>query len=154
MTESPRWLTPVEERAWRGLLRMHDLLVSQAGRSLQNSFGLSAADYQVLAELTRSDDARLRVLELAKVLGWEKSRVSHHIARMAKRGLVEREECADDGRGAYVMAAPAGRAAIRAAAPQHVDDVRRLFLDHLTPGQTMLLAEIADSIIEKTAPLP
>ncbi|MEW1648156.1 helix-turn-helix domain-containing protein [Streptomyces sp. NPDC091219] len=154
MTDSPRWLTPVEERAWRGLLRMHDLLVSEAGRSLQNAFGLSAADYQVLAELTRSDDDRLRMLELAKVLGWEKSRLSHHIARMTKRGLVEREECADDGRGAYVKAAPAGRTAIKAAAPQHVDDVRRLFLDHLTPGQTTLLAEIADTIIEKTASLP
>ncbi|GEK01263.1 MarR family winged helix-turn-helix transcriptional regulator [Streptomyces sp. NPDC003388] len=152
MTESTRWLTPVEERAWRGLLRMHDLLVSQAGRSMQSSFGLSATDYKVLAELTRSADDRLRVLELAKVLGWEKSRVSHHIARMAKRGLVDREECADDGRGAYVRVTPAGRAALESAAPQHVEDVRRLFLDHLTPGQTALLAEIADSIIAKLDP--
>ncbi|MFE5402945.1 MarR family winged helix-turn-helix transcriptional regulator [Streptomyces sp. NPDC056580] len=152
MTESTRWLTPVEERAWRGLLRMHDLLVSQAGRSMQNSFGLSATDYKVLAELTRSADDRLRVLELAKVLGWEKSRVSHHIARMAKRGLVDREECADDGRGAYVRVTPAGRAALESAAPQHVEDVRRLFLDHLTPGQTALLAEISDSIIAKLDP--
>ncbi|MFF0834792.1 MULTISPECIES: MarR family winged helix-turn-helix transcriptional regulator [unclassified Streptomyces] len=152
MTESTRWLTPVEERAWRGLLRMHDLLVSQAGRSMQSSFGLSATDYKVLAELTRSADDRLRVLELAKVLGWEKSRVSHHIARMAKRGLVDREECADDGRGAYVRVTPAGRAALESAAPQHVEDVRRLFLDNLTPGQTALLAEIADSIIAKLDP--
>lgn len=131
---------------------MHDLLVSQAGRSMQSSFGLSATDYKVLAELTRSADDRLRVLELAKVLGWEKSRVSHHIARMAKRGLVDREECADDGRGAYVRVTPAGRAALESAAPQHVEDVRRLFLDNLTPGQTALLAEIADSIIAKLDP--
>lgn len=149
MTEAPRWLTPVEERAWRGVLRMHDLLVQQAGRSLQNRFGLSAADYTVLAELTRAPEDRLRMGELAKVLGWEKSRLSHHLARMVKRGIVTREDCADDGRGAYVVVTEAGRAAVEAAAPCHVEDVRRLFLDHLTPGQTALLAEITDTVIEK-----
>ncbi|MDO0925004.1 helix-turn-helix domain-containing protein [Streptomyces sp. TG1A-8] len=149
MDEAPRWLTPVEERAWRGMLRMHDLLVNRTGRSLQSEFGLSAADYSVLAELTRAPDDRLRILELAKVLGWEKSRVSHHLARMVKRGVIAREECADDGRGAYVTVTPAGRAALEAAAPQHVEDIRHLFLDHLSPGQIALLAEITDSVIEK-----
>ncbi|MEW2287515.1 helix-turn-helix domain-containing protein [Streptomyces sp. NPDC047841] len=131
---------------------MHDLLVNQAGRSLQSEFGLSATDYTVLAELTRAPDDHLRVMELAKVLGWEKSRVSHHLSRMVKRGLLTREDCADDGRGAYVTVTAAGRAAIEAAAPRHVEDVRRLFLDHLTPGQVVLLAEIADTVIEKISP--
>ncbi|MBO1331231.1 MarR family winged helix-turn-helix transcriptional regulator [Streptomyces sp. VRA16 Mangrove soil] len=149
MNDSPPWLSPVEERAWRGMLRMHDLLVNQAGRTLQSEFGLSATDYSVLAELTRTPKGRLRILELAKVLGWEKSRVSHHIARMAKRGLTDREECADDGRGAYVIVTPAGREAITNAAPRHVEDVRRLFLDHLSPGQITLLAEITDTVIGK-----
>ncbi|MFE0456232.1 MarR family winged helix-turn-helix transcriptional regulator [Streptomyces sp. NPDC058914] len=149
MTEAPRWLTPVEERAWRGMLRMHDLLVNRAGRSLQSEFGLSATDYTVLAELTRTPDGRLRVVELAKVLGWEKSRVSHHLARMMKRGLTAREECTDDRRGAYVIITPAGREAIETAAPRHVEDVRRLFLDHLSFGQIALLAEITESVTEK-----
>ncbi|MFF8908004.1 MarR family winged helix-turn-helix transcriptional regulator [Streptomyces olivaceoviridis] len=131
---------------------MHDLLVNQAGRSMQNQFGLSATDYTVLAELTRAPDDHLRVMELAKVLGWEKSRVSHHLSRMVKRGLLTREDCADDGRGAYVTVTAAGRAAIEAAAPRHVEDVRRLFLDHLTPGQIVLLAEITDTVIEKISP--
>ncbi|ALO99804.1 MarR-family transcriptional regulator [Streptomyces hygroscopicus subsp. limoneus] len=152
MTEEPRWLSPDEGRAWRGLLRMHDLLVNQAGRTMQNEFGLSATDYTVLAELTRAPNDRLRVMELAKVLGWEKSRVSHHLSRMVKRGLLTREDCADDGRGAYVAVTAAGRAAIEAAAPRHVEDVRRLFLDHLTPGQVVLLAEITDTVIEKISP--
>ncbi|AEY86282.1 MULTISPECIES: MarR family winged helix-turn-helix transcriptional regulator [Streptomyces] len=131
---------------------MHDLLVNQAGRSMQSEFGLSATDYTVLAELTRAPNDRLRVMELAKVLGWEKSRVSHHLSRMVKRGLLTREDCADDGRGAYVAVTAAGRAAIEAAAPRHVEDVRRLFLDHLTPGQVVLLAEITDTVIEKISP--
>lgn len=119
---------------------------------MQNEFGLSATDYTVLAELTRAPNDRLRVMELAKVLGWEKSRVSHHLSRMVKRGLLTREDCADDGRGAYVAVTAAGRAAIEAAAPRHVEDVRRLFLDHLTPGQVVLLAEITDTVIEKISP--
>ncbi|MCO5991995.1 MarR family winged helix-turn-helix transcriptional regulator [Actinoallomurus rhizosphaericola] len=151
MSAETRWLTATEERAWRGLLRMSDLLVNRAGHSMQAGFGLSATDYTVLAELTRTPDGRLRIQELSRVLGWEKSRVSHHLARMVKRGLVAREECADDRRGAYVVVTAAGREAITAAAPRHVEDVRRFFLDHLTPGQITLLAEIADLIIERNA---
>ncbi|GGM16708.1 MarR family transcriptional regulator [Streptomyces fumigatiscleroticus] len=151
MSAEPRWLTTTEEQAWRGLLRMHDLLVSRTGRSLQNEFGLSATDYTVLAELTRAPDGNLRISELAQVLGWEKSRVSHHLTRMAKRGLITREECADDRRGAFVVVTPEGRAAITAAAPHHVTDVRQYFLDHLTPGQITLLAEIADVVIKKNS---
>jgi DNA-binding MarR family transcriptional regulator len=138
-----------EERAWRGLLRMHDVLVHRTGRSLQAEFGLSGADYTVLAELTRVSDGRLRMVELARMLGWEKSRLSHHVARMAKRGLVERTECADDRRGAYVAVTRDGREAITAAAPRHVEDVRALFLDHLTAGQITLLAEMTDLVLEK-----
>ncbi len=149
MDMEPRWLTPVEERAWRGMLRMHDLVVSEAGRVMQSEFGLSGAEYPVLAELSRVPGGRLRILELTKVLGWEKSRVSHQLKRMVQRGLLARDECAEDGRGAYVMVTPAGRAAIEAAAPRHVEDVRRLLLDHLTPGQVAMLAEISETIIGK-----
>jgi DNA-binding MarR family transcriptional regulator len=149
MSDSPRWLSATEERAWRGLLRMHDVLVHRTGRSLQGEFGLSGADYTVLAELTRVPDGRLRMTELARTLGWEKSRLSHHVARMAKRGMVERTECADDRRVAYVAVTGEGREAITAAAPHHVEDVRALFLDHLTAGQIMLLAEMTDLVLEK-----
>jgi DNA-binding MarR family transcriptional regulator len=152
--ESPRWLSTTEEQAWRGLLRAFEQLVTRTGRPLQSHFGLSAADYTVLAELTRTPEGRLRVLELAKVLGWEKSRVSHHMARMSKRGLVEREVCAYDRRGVYVSVTPLGREAIEEAAPRHVEDVRRLFLDHLTDGQIALLAEITDGLVDNLARTP
>lgn len=128
---------------------MNDVLVNRTGRSLQGEFGLSGADYTVLAELTRVPGGRLRMVELSRTLAWEKSRLSHHLARMMKRGLVERTECADDRRGAYVTVTLQGREAIAAAAPQHVADVRALFLDHLTPGQITLLAEISDLVLEK-----
>ncbi|MFE6894424.1 MarR family winged helix-turn-helix transcriptional regulator [Streptomyces sp. NPDC057694] len=136
------------------MLRVFERLVTRTGRPLQSEFGLSAADYTVLAELTRAPGFRLRVLELAKELGWEKSRLSHHLARMAKRGLVDRESCSYDRRGVYVQVTQAGYAAIEAAAPRHVEDVRRLFLDHLTPSQIALLAEITDDLHENLERIP
>ncbi|MGW0877064.1 MarR family winged helix-turn-helix transcriptional regulator [Streptomyces sp. NPDC002740] len=149
MTEAPRWLSLTEERAWRGLLRMHDLVASRTARSLQERFGLSGADYTVLAELTRETDGQMRISELARLLGWEKSRLSHHLRRMVKRGMVDRVECVDDRRGAFVRVTWRGRRAIAAAAPQHVEDVRKLFLDHLTAEQVALLAEISDQVIAR-----
>ncbi|MBG7702514.1 winged helix-turn-helix transcriptional regulator [Streptomyces sp. MC1] len=128
---------------------MHDVLANRTGRSLQREFGLSGADYTVLAELTRVPDGEMQMLELARILGWEKSRLSHHLTRMERRGLIERTESADDRRRSLVAVTWEGREAITAAAPRHVDDVRRLFLDHLTPGQITLLAEISDSVLEK-----
>lgn len=152
--ESPRWLTEVEEHAWRGLLRVFERLVTRTGQPLQTEHGLSAADYTMLAELTRVPGGRLRVLELAKELGWEKSRVSHHMARMVRRGLVDRETCAYDRRGVYVSVTPAGYEVMSAAARRHVDDVRRLFLDHLTSDQVAQLAEITDTVLGVLTRLP
>ncbi|MGN9788638.1 MarR family winged helix-turn-helix transcriptional regulator [Nonomuraea sp. ZG12] len=147
MSEGSGWLTPVELQAWRGLLRMNDLLVSRTSRTMQAEYGLSGADYTVLAELTRIPDGRLSVSELADVLAWELSRLSHQLSRMAKRDLVMRQECAEDRRRSYVVVTPTGRAAIEAAAPRHVQDVRRLFFAPLTLGQITLLAEITQQVI-------
>lgn len=75
--------------------------------------------------------------------------MSHHIARMAGRGMVVREECAEDGRGAFVVITDTGRAAIEAAAPRHVEAVRELFMDHVTPAELRVLAEISERVIGK-----
>ncbi len=94
----------------------------------------------VLAELSDRPENRARFSELGQQLGWEKSRVSHHIARMEKRGLVERVKCVTDLRGAFIAITDAGRAAISAAAPAHVETVRRHCIDLLTPQQLKTLA--------------
>jgi DNA-binding MarR family transcriptional regulator len=146
MTE-PRWLDPSEQRAWRGYLRMQGQLSARLNRPLQQDSELSLADFDVLVALTDLPEERMRVLELARVLQWEKSRVSHHVGRMEKRGLVVREECRDDGRGAFVVLTPAGRRAIESAAPPHVDTVRRLVFDSLSPEQVDALAAIAAKVL-------
>jgi DNA-binding MarR family transcriptional regulator len=91
---------------------------------------------------------RLRALELASAIDWEQSRLSHQIARMTKRGLVAREQCADDGRAAEIVITPAGRKMIEAAAPKHVATVRRLVVDVLTPKELASLGRISERILE------
>jgi DNA-binding MarR family transcriptional regulator len=99
--------------------------------------------------LTDSPDGRVRVTDLARLLLWERSRVSHHVTRMERRGLVTREECAEDGRGAFVAVTPAGRAAIEHAAPGHVRAVRRLVFDTLTPAEVDDLATVIDKVLTR-----
>ncbi|UIX31951.1 MarR family winged helix-turn-helix transcriptional regulator [Streptomyces sp. GQFP] len=149
MNETPRWLTAAEGHAWRSFVDMQGKLLGRLGRQLQADSNLSTADYTVLAHLSDAPDGRLRFLELAKAVEWEKSRMSHHIGRMTKRGLVIREECLDDGRGFFAVITPAGREAITAAAPLHVEAVRRLAIDHLTPEEISMLGRISDRILDQ-----
>jgi DNA-binding MarR family transcriptional regulator len=143
-----RWLDEREQRAWRGYLAMQAQLQARLHRRLQADSGLSYADFDVLVALTDRDE-KVRVLELAEALQWEKSRLSHHLSRMQKRGLVEREECADDARGAFVVLTPEGRRAIEEAAPAHVEAVRELMFDGLDAGQVDALAGIAETVLTR-----
>jgi DNA-binding MarR family transcriptional regulator len=122
-------------------------LTGALARQLAADSQLSYQDYLVLIGLTEQEDGRLRLFELGRNLGWEKSRLSHHIARMAQRGLVTKEACDADRRGFHVVVTPAGRRAIEAAAPGHVDAVRRLFVDRLSPKQLDALASAAETIL-------
>jgi DNA-binding MarR family transcriptional regulator len=89
----------------------------------------------------------MRVLELARALGWEKSRLSHQLTRMQQRGLVERSNCSEDRRGAFVVLTERGRATVETAAPRHVESVRRYMFDELRPDQVSALGEIAQRVI-------
>ncbi|GAA0319565.1 MarR family transcriptional regulator [Actinoallomurus spadix] len=144
-----RWLDDEEQRAWRAFIRMHGRLSARLNRQLQADSGLSLADYEVLVQLTDAPDGRLRPFELQRGLQWEQSRLSHHLTRMQRRGLVAREECDEDGRGAVVALTDAGRRAIVAAAPGHVDTVRRLFLDELTRDQLAMLRQVSDQVLAR-----
>jgi len=143
-----RWLDEREQRAWRGLIRMQAQLDAHLRRSLVRDSGLSDADYDVLVHLSEAPEDRLRIFELVRALQWEKSRLSHQLRRMEQRGLLERSECPTDGRGAFVSLTPEGRAAIEAAAPRHVAEVRRHFVDVLTPEQLDVLGDIAEAVLE------
>ncbi len=149
--EEVRWLDEREQRAWRALQFMEMRLNARLASELAAVSDLSYAEYTVLVALTDRAGDRMRIFELGAILGWEKSRVSHQIARMAERGLVAKEKCGDDRRGAYVVASEGGRRAIEAAAPHHVATVRRLFVDRLTPAELDALAGAAEKVLDGMA---
>lgn len=157
MTE-PRWLTPAEMRAWLAYRRMRALLDLQITRDLAADSGLSDADYDVLSTVSTPPEHRMRLGELAARIRWSVSRLSHHVSRMEQRGLVVREDCADDGRGATVVLTDAGWAAIQSAAVHHVASVREHFVDLLDPAEIDAFAEIAEKVVahlnDVTSPTP
>jgi DNA-binding MarR family transcriptional regulator len=128
-----------EDRAWRGLMAMHEGLAEFLERQLRSRCGLSNADFQVLAHLSEASEGRLRSFELTGLLRWEKSRLSQHLGRMQTRGLVLRERCSDDRRGAVVAITARGTELIEAAAPQHLADVRSAFIDQVTAAELATL---------------
>jgi DNA-binding MarR family transcriptional regulator len=147
-----QWLTDDEQRAWRGLLQMSSRLDARLNRDLQQTSGLSLADYDVLVLLTEAPDRRLRMFQLLDDLHWEQSRLSHHIARMQRRGLVAREECTTDKRGAFVVLTDAGRDAIEKAAPGHVQTVRRLIFDGMSKEQVAILESFVTRVLSRLDP--
>jgi DNA-binding MarR family transcriptional regulator len=142
-----RWLSEPEQRAWRALQMMQMRLDGALARQLAADSSLSYADYKVLVALTDRPDGRMRLFELADVLGWEKSRLSHQVGRMVDRGMVTKEKCEADRRGAFVVVTASGRDEIVAAAPGHVDAVRRLFVDQLSPAQLAAVGEVAEAVL-------
>lgn len=145
-TDSP-WLTAEQQRVWRQWLAVDAQLPTELHRQLQADSDLSLQDFVVLVRLTESGSDRLRVTDLARDLQWERSRLSHHVKRMETRGLVVREECPQDGRGAFVVLTDSGRTAIEQAAPMHARTVRRLFFEALSDEELSILDTITTKVL-------
>jgi DNA-binding MarR family transcriptional regulator len=149
MSDDVPWLSAEEQQSWRAFVRLHQKLSRRLGADLQAQSGLSGADFEILVALTDVPEGRLRFQDLAEEIDWERSRLSHQVARMIKRGLVAREECAEDGRGAFVVITAQGREVIGAAAPKHVVTVRRLVIDALSPEELASLGHISSRVLEQ-----
>ena len=104
---------------WRDFMSMSGQLSRELDRRLQADAGISHADYSVLVVLQQASDHQLRTGELAELLAWEKSRVSHQVARMEARALVSRRECDTDGRGTWIEPTAEGRRVLLGAMRNH-----------------------------------
>ena len=142
----PGALSPVELRAWRGLIEITPLLRLRLDQMLMADSGLSGSDYPVLVALYERGDRAVRSTELASLIGWEQSRLSHHLARMERRGLIGRRRHQADSRVAEIYLTEEGRALFLRAARGHSQAVRANFADALTVRQMDMLAEIMDAI--------
>lgn len=138
--------TTEELRIWRDFIETAEALRSELASRLQSESSLSPSDYAVLLALREAEGRRLRPSELAARIGWQRSRLSHQIGRMERRGLVRREECATDSRGAEVVLTSGGAEAFRDASLPHLRAVHELFVNPLTPGQLAAAEEIAAAL--------
>lgn len=140
-------LTDHQAAAWASYQRMRVQLAGRLNRELARAVGLSEADFEILAALADSSADPVRALALRCGLDWEKSRLSHQLRRMEERGLVRREPCAEDSRGAVVRVTDAGRQLAAQARSVHEEAVRRYVCDVLTSEQLDALGEIAQAIL-------
>jgi DNA-binding MarR family transcriptional regulator len=139
----PRKLTAEEEELFRSFYVMRRGFDRALDAQLQRDSNVSISELEVLMALVRSPGRRLRVRELVEMTGWEKSRISHQVTRMAARGFVEREECADDKRASYIKLTGEGRRIVVRALPEHTATIRRILFDALDAEQQEHFLEIS-----------
>ncbi len=141
-----RWLSTDEQQAWRALLTATHTLFSAVEGQLQREYGIPHGYYEILVRLSESPGRELRMSQLAEASTSSKSRLSHAVARLEERGWVQRLDCETDRRGQLARLTDAGFAALEAAAPSHVEQVRRVLFDRITAEQVGQLTAISTAI--------
>jgi DNA-binding MarR family transcriptional regulator len=139
-------LTSDQLATWRSFIEISNELTRLIAADLQDTASLSSGDYGVMLALSEADERTLRSSELAANMGWERSRLSHHLGRMEKRGLVVRAECLTDSRGAEVSLTDEGGRAFRRANAPHFRAIKRVFVDALDAEQLHALDGITNSL--------
>ena len=143
-----RWLTDDEQRAWRAWIEASILLNQRLSADLQRLHDLTLADYEILVHLSEHPERRMRMSELAEATLVSRSRLSHQVDRLVRRGFVERQECAVDKSGFFAALTSEGWTAIETAAPDHVDSVREHLVDVLGPKGFASLGNACTTIAE------
>ncbi|HTU16047.1 MAG TPA: MarR family transcriptional regulator [Solirubrobacterales bacterium] len=141
-------LTARELRIWRDYIETAETIRSELSARMQRDSGLSTGDYQVLLALSEADRHRMRSSTLATHIGWQRSRLSHHLGRMERRELIRRQDCPTDSRGAEVVLTEQGLRAFRRSTSPHFLAIRETFLDALTPEQLAAAAELSAALRE------
>ena|SRR5690349_12376704 len=140
------WLDGGQQRAWLAYIRVQLRMAYEMNRQLLADSGMSLPDYDVLTALSVADGGRMPITVLAAQIGWERSRVSHHVRRMSTRGLVTCGPSAADRRVTEVTLTDRGWQALEEAASGHVDLVRRLFFGGLPADLLGPLSEALESV--------
>jgi len=148
----PRRLDEHQRSVWKAYRDLYQVLTGALEAQLLHDAGLSGSEYAALVPLSHAPDGVLRARELCGELGWDRSRLSHLVRRMEKRGFVAREECSEDARGSMVRLTAAGRAAVDDAAPEHSEAVRRYFFNPLSRDELETLRAVFDRLLENLAP--
>jgi DNA-binding MarR family transcriptional regulator len=141
-----RWLDEAEQKVWRSYLATTQQLWERLGDDLVAGAGMPMPEFEILVRLSEAPDRQLRMSQLADFVVHSRSRLTHTVSRMEKRGLVTRRPCEDDGRGVLCELTDRGFDALVKAAPLHVDSVRAHLFDPLTPEEIEVLGRAMDKI--------
>jgi DNA-binding MarR family transcriptional regulator len=147
MEREPHWLTAREQAAWRQVAALLFRLPSALDAQLQRDAGISNFEYMVLSGLSEAENRTLRMIDLAAMASGSLSRLSHVVSRLEKRGWVRREPCPGDGRFVNAVLTDEGWAKVIATAPGHVEAVRKLVVDALSPEQLSALGCASATIL-------
>ncbi|MFR9777907.1 MarR family winged helix-turn-helix transcriptional regulator [Micromonospora sp. MS34] len=150
--DETRWLTDEEQQVWRRLVHLVTVLPAALDAQLQRDADLTHFEYLVLAILSETPGRSRRMSDLAGVVNGSQSRLSHLVGRLERRGLVHRQRSAEDGRGSVAVLTDAGYDVVVAAAPGHVDRVRSLVFDPLSPEQARELGGALGAMLGRIAP--
>jgi DNA-binding MarR family transcriptional regulator len=137
-----KWLSDREQVAWSQLMATVSLLDTALDQQLQEDSDISHATFVILTVLSQAPDRQLHMSDLAALSSSSQSRLSHAVARLEEAGWVTRSRCPVNKRQVHAQLTEAGFAVVKAAAPGHVQQVRRLVFDRLSPAQVDQLAEI------------
>jgi len=149
-----RWLSAKEQASWRAWIEASNTLNHRLSADLQREHDITLADYEILVQLSEHPERRMRMSELAEATLASRSRLTHQVDRLVKRGLVERQECELDKRGAFAALTDAGWSAIKTAAPDHVASVRAYLVDLLSPEEFAALGKACERISRNLADNP
>lgn len=154
-TPEELWLSRDEQEAWRRFLYATTLLTERLSEVLGQDpeIDLSLAEYEILVRLSETEGGAIRMSDLADKVVHSRSRLTHTVSRMERRGLVERVRCAEDGRGRQAQLTESGRALLHAAAPTHVRSVRELLLDVVGHDDFLELGRILGRTLPADAPI-
>ncbi len=131
-----RGLPTMEQmRIWRGYVETAEILHSRLGKQFQSESGISSSDYAIMVTLSEEAGWRLRPSELANRIEWDRSRLSHHLKRMEKRGLIRYETCPTDSRGSFIVLTDDGFKDFRRSSIPHLQFVKELFIDALNDDE-------------------
>ncbi|HEY1706216.1 MAG TPA: MarR family transcriptional regulator [Trebonia sp.] len=145
----PRWLTDDEQRSWRPLVSLLLRLPAAIDAEFQRDAGITHFEYMVLSSLSEAPERSLRMSDLADLSSGSLSRLSHVVSRLEKRGWVRRESCPGDGRFINAVLTDDGWDKVAATAPGHVEAVRKLVIEALTPEEFQALGESSQSILDR-----
>lgn len=144
--DTVRWLDDHEQEVWRAYLDVMRLLMDRLQRQVSEDSDMSLGEYEVLVQLSEAPDRQLRMSDLAARMVHSRSRLTHTVGRMERRGLVRRDPCEEDGRGVLCRLTDAGFEILVEAAPGHVEAVRRAVFDPLSAADVEALGVAMEKV--------